>query len=118
MIKYKYVLTANGRDMYFKNGKMVSKTEIPAEILPRLESGVELQMGSPVENEELTVDQEQVDEAQSEQNELPKGCLFCGEEATRQRYVNQQIVVLCDKDYETHTTGELAEQIRKIAKDN
>jgi hypothetical protein len=113
MVKYKRVDTANGRTMYFKNGKMVKATDIPAEILSRLEDGVELQMGSPTETDE-TVDQSEDNEAQLSQKELPKDCIFCGEPATRKRFVNLQIANLCETDYNNHTTGEIAAQIREV----
>lgn len=118
MIKYKLVETANGRTQYWKNGKMVKKAEIPADILPRLQAGVELQMPSSAndtsESFDETVDQEDQHEAQSSQKELPTDCLFCGEPATRKRFVNQRIANLCEDDYSSHTTGEIAEQIRKF----
>lgn len=118
MLKYKYVQAANGRDMYYMNGKMVSKSKIPADILPRLEEGVELQMGSqePVEEQE---ELETVDGAPDHTVKLSKSedrdtCIFCGEPATRQRYINQQNAKLCDDDYSSHTTGEIAAQMREV----
>ena len=121
MIKYKLVETANGRTMYFKNGKMVGKSEMPADILPRLSPGVELQMASVGDTEpaqpEQTVDQEPEDNGQSDSQAVGgKECIFCGESATKQRFVNLKIAMLCDGDYSSHTTGEIAAQIREYEK--
>lgn len=115
MLKYKHVVTANGRDMYFKNGKMVKKADIPAEILPRLEDGVELQMGSQPEADE-TVDEHASLPGESESEVVGKDCIFCGKEATKQRFVNLKIAPLCEDDYESHTTGEIAAQINEVLK--
>lgn len=115
MIKYKLVETANGRIMYFKDGKMVKKSYMPADILPRLQSGVELQMSTPGNLE--TVDQEPEDKGQSDSQVVGgKECIFCGEPATKQKFVNLKIAMLCENDYTTHTTGEVAAQIREYEK--
>lgn len=113
MIKYKHVISRSGRSMYFKNGKMVSLDQIPVDILPRLEDGVELQMGSPVEEAE-TVDDTIDNEVKLTKSEDRKTCIFCGEPSTRIRYINQQNAKLCDEDYNNNTTGEIAAQMNRV----
>lgn len=108
MIKYKRVDTANGRIMYFKNGKMVSKDDIPAGIVNSLENGVELSVGTP---DPETVDEANTVKAQSPQSKI---CIFCKKESSRTKFINLETVYLCDEDYESHTTGEIAEQMRTI----
>lgn len=117
MLKYKYVQTANGRDMYFKNGKMVGKAELPLSIVNMLEPGVELKMPSPGESE----DAETVDDAPDTTLKLGKSedrttCIFCNEPADKIRFVNGQNVKLCSTDYDNHTIGEIAAQMREIEK--
>lgn len=120
MLKYKYVQTANGRDMYFKNGKMVGKAEIPLSVLNMLEPGVELKMPSPGESEDS---EETIDDAPDTTLKLGKcedrtTCIFCGEPADKVRYINGQNVKLCSKDYDSHTTGEIAAQMREVEKED
>lgn len=133
MLKYKYVEAKNGRPMYYKNGKMVKSEDIPPSVRSMLEPGVELTLPSPGESEEtetteedesnpLGLDQETVDaiaenEAQSKKSAERKTCIFCEEPATKQRYINQRLAKLCDADYESHTTGEIAVQLKAVEED-
>jgi hypothetical protein len=125
MLKYKYVQTANGRDMYFMNGKMVAKDKLPVSIVNMLEPGVELTMPTPGDDDQTNVDPttkeivdaSQEDTAQSSHTE-PGKCVFCGNEATRQRYVNLTIAPLCENDYQSHTTGEIVARLREVESDD
>lgn len=122
MLKYKYVQTANGRDMYFMNGKMVGKDKIPVSIFNMLEPGVELKLPSPGETDE-SEPTETVDDAPDTTLKLGKSedrttCIFCGEPATKIRFVNGQNVKLCVEDYDNHTTGEIAAQMREVEKED
>lgn len=118
MLKYKYVEAANGRTMYYRNGKMVKQSEIPLSIQNMLEPGVELKLPSPGEDDnaepDQTVDQDSVNSPILGKSEDRTTCIFCGEPATRIRFVNLQNAKLCDNDYSNHTTGEIAAQMREV----
>ena len=105
MIKYKRVDTANGRIMYFKNGKMISGDDVPTSIKLNLEDGAVFTVDSPVE----TVDETTSSEGQLAQD---KTCVFCGEPSDTAKFVNGQTVLLCSKDYASHTTGEIVAFLR------
>lgn len=118
MLKYKYVQTANGREMYFKNGKMVSGAEIPVSIKNILEPGVELTMPSPEEttppeqtSSTETVDAKEVNQPQLERKEQP--CVFCGAESKGRKFINLIEIPICQEDRNTHTTGEIYAQYRE-----
>lgn len=126
MIKYSMKVAKSGRKMYFKNSKPCAEKNVPASILNQLEDGVSIEVssdttstapaqpgGTPMSavQPDLTVDDQQPEQAQSEE---PNVCVFCGEPATRQRYINQQTIRLCDADYDGHTTGEIVEQVNKV----
>jgi hypothetical protein len=110
MIKYKLVVSAKGRKMYYRNGKMCSPSEVPAGILNNLENGMEISTGSA-----QTLDESTQEQAQSIEN---KTCLFCGEEGDKIRFVNLQNVRLCSKDYDSHTTGEIVAKMREVTADS
>lgn len=110
MTKYKTVATANGRMMYFMNGKMVSKTAIPASILNNLDPGTEIEIGT-TDPEVQTVDQTPVVESESVQSKV---CIFCQQDATHMRFLNGVTIPLCKEDKESHTSGEIVEQYNKI----
>ncbi len=135
MIKYKQVNARNGRTMYYKNGNMVAKTDIPPSILNNLEPGVELSTGTPDPRSDAvsngasaampaggtvspgdlprqTIDENTANDAELAQD---KSCIFCGEPGTRTRYINMATANLCEDDYQTHTTGEIAAQMREIS---
>lgn len=131
MLKYKYVQTANGREMYFVNGKMVSKDKIPLSIQSMLEPGVELTMptnGQDVTqddnepNADETVDAVEPTHRQLEERDISKSCLFCGKDATHKRYLNSTVIGLCNDDYASHTAGEIVrelnDQTEKSEEDN
>lgn len=41
-------------------------------------------------------------------------CIFTGEKATRQRFLNGKTIWLTEEAYEGHTTGEIVEQLNKV----
>lgn len=115
MLKYKHVKAANGRDMYYMNGKMVKQVEIPLSVQNMLEPGVELILPSAGEGDDAeTVDQTPVNSPLLGKSEDRTTCIFCGEPATRIRFVNLQNAKLCEEHYSNHTTGEIAAQMREV----
>lgn len=89
---YKQSKGPRGRYLYFKNGKMISKKDIPEDILQTMEPGKPVSDASP---------------------EFQK-CIFCGSLSTDPKYINGQKVNLCLDDYHGKTTGECVEQLRSI----
>lgn len=111
MITYKRKDAKNGRVMYFKNGKMTSPSEIPQSILNQLTPDTEISVDSPAPKQMGVKDKEEPAKPASKEP-----CVFeCGKPATRRRFLNMQIIRLCDEDYEGHTTGEIVAQSRKVA---
>lgn len=93
----KVVESKKGRLMYFNNNKLVSHDEYD-----RLKG---------LEGIESTPEPEAP--AGSSTPLLPQRiCVFCGEVATRTKYLDQQIVWICEDDYYSHTTGEVVAQAR------
>lgn len=87
---YKQSKGPRGRWLYFKNGKMISKNSIPEDILFGMEPE------KPVSDQ------------------LPefRKCVFCGQPATEEKWLNGEKQYLCLDDYNTRTSGELAEKLR------
>lgn len=42
-------------------------------------------------------------------------CIFCGELATRSKFVDLQTLALCDEHYFNKTTGEIVQQLRSLS---
>lgn len=88
----KAVETKAGRTMYYSEGKLISRDEY-ARLLG--EGGVAMQEKPVV-------------------SELPQRiCIFCGEAASRTKYLEQRTIWLCNEDYYSHTTGEIVAQARE-----
>jgi len=107
VIKYKKVVTKDGRTMFFENGKMVSDSRIPQSILKNLEDGVEISINTP--------DPETVDETPSTAPQLDSNknvCIFCGDESSKTKFLNLQTVHLCEEDYQNHTVGEIVSRVK------
>lgn len=134
MIKYKHVVTSNNRNMYFVNGKLQKPELVPQGIKNILEPGVELTTDGVADTLPDFSSAEQaintappipsggtvtVQTVDDQANNRPKSkkdkkeCIFCGEPGDRTRFVNLQTIDLCDEDYNSHTTGEIAAQVRE-----
>lgn len=81
---YKVKTVGDGRQMFFKDGHLVSKKVIPEDELDRL-----LHPEKP----------------------SSKVCIFCGKRGTQSRLVNLQMVDLCDKHYYDTSIGEIAQRL-------
>lgn len=88
---YKQSKGPRGRWLYFRNGKMISKNDIPEHILAGMEPE------KPV----------------SDQAPEFRRCLFCAQPATEEKWLNGRLNYLCLDDYQTKTTGELAEKVKE-----
>lgn len=96
MAEYKMTPGPRGRQLFFRDGKLISKKDVPEDIL----SGMELQ--------------KPVDDTAPEFRK----CVFCGLPATEEKWLNGAKQYLCLDDYQTKTTGELAEKLQTIVTPN
>lgn len=81
----KTITTKTGREMHYLDGKLISQAKFE-----------ELQ----------TIDQANTDAI------TKAGCVFCGEPTTRSKLINLKVIRLCEDDYLSKTTGEIAQQLR------
>lgn len=88
---YERKVASNGRVMWFREGKLVKHSEVPAELMDTI--------------------------LEESSDELPvnKRCIFCQQFADSQRFVNGKTYPLCEVDYNSRTLGEVAEQARRNA---
>lgn len=95
MAEYKQSKGPRGRALYFKKEeggfKMISRDKIPVEILATMKSE------KPV-NDQLP--------------EFRK-CIFCGAQGTEEKRLNGEKFYLCLDDYNSRTTGEIAQKLRE-----
>lgn len=128
---YKRIITKKGREMIYKDGKLVSTKEVPEQELAKLRV---VEYTSTTSNgEPIVVDGvEMVEEVQTvdgvvpnqptlRQEEAPvveKICIFCGQNGDASKFVNLQTAYLCEEDYLSKTTGEVVEQLRKLQPTN
>lgn len=92
---YKQSPGPRGRTLFFAAGedgkyKMVAKNTIPEDVLRTME------LQKPVDDTKPQF----------------RKCIFCGQLATEEKWVNQARIYLCLDDYQTRTTGECAQQVR------
>lgn len=90
MAVYKQSPGPRGRVLWFRDGKMISKKDIPEDVLSTMEL------------------QKPVDDTKPEFRK----CVFCGQPATEEKWLNGEKQYLCLDDYNTRTSGELAEKLR------
>lgn len=94
MAEFKVSKGPRGRSLYFrkdeKGFKMVSKSSVPEDILVTLEPN------------------KSVDDTKPEFRK----CIFCGQPATEEKWLNGDKHYLCFDDYQSRTSGELAEKLR------
>lgn len=91
---YTKKLAKNGRTLHYKNGRLCSKVEYEANAVPDTK-------------EEVSVE----DKLKATEGHK---CIFCGGPGHKTKWINAEVVRLCDSDYYEHTTGEIAEQMRKL----
>lgn len=131
---YAKVINIKGNPMYYfgegKEKRLIKRALIPKETLLSWgetveEDGVEItnepdDETNPMDTVSETVDEEDENDPnlrsipQSEPVlQLPKECIFCGFEATRQKFLNMIKVPLCEEHWSTKTTGEIAQEMRE-----
>lgn len=80
---------------YMKDNRFVSKKDVPADILIKLDVGM-------------------TDVITTEEPEIKK-CIFCGMATKGYRLLNQQQVYLCTEDYYDKNIGQIAQQVRRTS---
>lgn len=86
-MEYKIIKGSRGV-RYMKGSKFCKVTDIPEDVLQRL------------------TNEERVD--------TPKDCVFCGQPGTEEKTLNGVRYLICLDDYNTKTTGELAQTIVQV----
>lgn len=99
----------NGRVMYYQGNKLVSKNSIPEEAVIQ-DRDYEL---APQLVDARGIESANVNPESPEETQGSKECLVCGEEATCTRFVNLQVVGLCQDHYHQLTLGEIVQAIRE-----
>lgn len=108
---YEKKIAKNKRVMFYKNGKLISVKDIP-EVDRYMLEGLTREQAEELEkaNHPLqTVDAEGDVPSQLKQGKV---CIFCSEVATTSKYINGKTADLCNNDYYSRTTGEVAAQLR------
>lgn len=103
--KFKYVDKRNGKEriLYQRNNKTVSPKLVPQEI-----KDSEIWGGTIILDEENDRQEEKRIIERAIKETSGKECLFCGQDANRERFVNLRMVYLCEKDYLNNTVGKIA----------
>lgn len=91
---YKKVIAKNGKEMFYRGNKLISRTEY--------ESNTE-------EAQVATLVEEAPEVAELEKT---KSCIFCNRNGEFQRYASGQVVNMCEEHYNSKTLGEIVEQIK------
>lgn len=89
-----------GRQCYSREGKIVSKIDVPENVLAILENA---EAGTTVEE-----DAHQLRTKTPEGEKTIRTCVFCGAKGVRTRFVLAQTVSLCEDHYQNKTLGETA----------
>lgn len=91
-MSYKVIQGSHG-PRYMKDGKFVKKVDIPADILVKLDVGMQ----------EIT----------PEEPKTEKVCAICGQFGKMEKFLNGKAIVLCEDHYYSNTTGKLVQLIRE-----
>jgi hypothetical protein len=96
-IKY----TKNGSPNYFKSGKLIKGKLIP-DVVREL-------LAQSIDPESLLLDDDENKNTITE-----KICIFCQGYADSGKLLNTKFIHLCKEDYQTKTTGQIAQRVREI----
>ena len=102
--KYELKIARGGQKFYYKNGRLTKRIKVPQEEL------VKLHREHEVETVDATVDETDMVDSEPLEND----CLMCGETATRTRFVNLQLVHVCEEHYFNCTLGQLVIKLREL----
>lgn len=105
-MKYKRVETSNGRVMFFVNGKMTGKGEIPVSVLGQLDGNSEIEINTPAPEVPPTPEEAPV-------KPEDRKCFIDGEPGKFKKFLELQTVYLCDEHQHSLTTGEVVYEMRK-----
>lgn len=113
MTEYKRLKAKNGRVMYFINGDMVSPKRIPADVLSLLGNNTKLELDIlPLDivemPKEAVEDPKQSETVSSDR----KVCIFTGEPATHEKFLQGVTIGLSDESYRAKTTGQIVAQMK------
>lgn len=88
--------TINGKNgvRYMKDNRFVKKADIPADVLIKLNVGMEVE-DKPVEKEPLV-------------------CIFCGMGTKITRFLNMQSIAICEEHYYSKNVGQTVQQFNKV----
>lgn len=104
-MKYKRKETANGRVMFFVDGKMTAEKEIPESVLGQLEGDMELEIQAPTAaSPDETTDQ------------IPRSerkCFIDGKPGVFKKWLQLHEVYLCEEHKASLTTGEIVQKMRE-----
>lgn len=130
-MSYKKVIGKNGKELYYRNGKLIKKQEVPDDVvLPVVDysekepidtsydsmmmDGVSVQDNSPNQPPKVIIEDPVAEPEEPVVYEAPKKvCLFCEGIGGFTRMVNGTLVYLCQDDYMAKTLGEVAQQLRE-----
>jgi hypothetical protein len=104
--KYTAEIKSDGRRMFYRDGRLIRRLQVPQEELVRIQREMEVQ---GIE----TVDDDEDETAIVEPEPAPDECLVCGQPATRQRFANLQLLHLCEEHYFKCTLGYLVITLRE-----
>ena len=92
-MSYKVIQGSRG-PRYMKDNRFVKKLDIPADILIKLDVGMQ----------ELTTEDNPLTE---------KVCAVCGQWGKMSKFLNGNAIVLCEDHYYSLTTGQVVQKIRE-----
>lgn len=113
MVKYKRVDAANGRTMWFVDGKMTGANMIPEDVVRDLQSTGTLDLPEGEDTPGEPQQQSPEDKPREKAKPAKRTCLVCGEPGTHSKYVSEITVYLCDEHYAKLTTGEIVNLARE-----
>lgn len=96
MAEYNMVLGGLGVPVYKKDNLYIKATEVPGNIVTRLELG-----GEPVSDEGMKLEAPLME------------CVFCKGLTKISRLINQRTIALCDEHYHNKTTGQVIQRLRE-----
>lgn len=130
-MSYTLVVSKTGKEMYYLDGKLVSKKTIPADELAKLGTTqmdtVQPVVEQPTQMDEVggiftrdedgleTVDADEADKSSLSQPlpEFPRKCVFCGKDGTHTRSYQTRTIYLCQGHYLSTNMGMIAQAVRE-----
>lgn len=91
---YKTFKAKGGSIRYMLDGRLVKKSSIPADVLIKLNVGMEVDE-KPVEKKELT-------------------CIFCDAPTRITRFLNMQSIAVCEEHYYSKNVGQTVQRLNQI----